>query len=64
MAISSNELARKPAMAKVAQAGNSRCNAVPSIYDVVGIGSTTDILYAWSEKTISAAAGSWSEVFR
>ena len=50
-AISSNDLARKPAVCGIAMCGGSRVGAVPSIYDIDNLGSANDIILRWKQGT-------------
>jgi hypothetical protein len=49
-AITSNQLARKPAICGIEMCGASRVGGVPSKYDVQGIG-IANIVLRWKEST-------------
>lgn len=60
-AITSNQLARKPAVCGIAMCGESRVGAVPSKYDVDNIGSILNIILRWKEDTPLTSTHTFTE---
>jgi hypothetical protein len=62
--VTSNELARKPAVCAIAICGGSRCGARPSIYDLQGLGDPDDIILRMKEAPPDSGTPSWTEEAR